>query len=624
MRDLRFVGAALAAVLLAARPAPAVDRDAVNAAIDTGVRYLQGHQLGNGTWAHEQIGLTALAGLTLLECGVPVDDPGIQKAAAAVREASVHADQTYSISLAILFLDRLGEPVDVALIESLTVRLLGGQGAKGGWEYKCPHISTDEQRRLTTLVKQRAQHGPDKNVTKPEPGRRTVEDLPKEIRGQLENVRRHQAGHPALSTGMPPDNSNTQFATIALWVARRYGLPVDGALREIEHRFRSSPNLDGGWSYVPMAPGMDPAMMGSMGSTPAMTCAGLLGVGVAYGAWNDAALRTDPRGRDSSRPGAPPTKAQDPSKDKVVVDAFRLLGRWVDAMAAPQADGKPPRVNTANGKFYYFLWSLERMAVAYNVDTVGKTDWYDWGTGVLLANQGRGGGWNNGEFRMADTCFALLVLKRANLAPDLSSALKSQMKDGLQASLRQGGTSGAELVKGRKPFFGGPVAEDRTKPDNSADAEAAKLAKQLPTAEGEAQDQLLKQLREGKGAAYTDALAAAIPRLDGEARKKAREALADRLSHMTSETLGVKLSDDDPEVRRAAAIAVAMKEDKTHAYRLIELLSDDEVTVARAAYAALKSLSGEDFGPTKDATRSERAQAILAWKAWWAKQQEKK
>jgi hypothetical protein len=361
-----------------------------------------------------------------------------------------------------------------------------------------------------------------------------------------------------------------------------------------------------------------------MGSTPAMTCAGLIGVGAAYAAWNESALRTDARGKGPERPGAPEGKAQDPSKDRVVVDAFNLLGHWVDDMAADRG-GKVPRVNLANGKFYYFLWSLERVAVAYGIDRVGKTDWYDWGAEILLANKSPDGAWTNGEFRgPPDTCFALLFLRRANLAQDLSRALKSQMKEGMQSALRQGGIGGKDLVKGPKPFFDGSATEDKDKPATDADAQAARLGKQLASAEGDKQEQLLKELRDGKGAAFTQALADAIPKLDGEVHKKAREALAERLARMNGETLGVKLSDDDAEVRRAAALAVAMKEDKAHIAKLIDLLSDEQMSVSRAAYAALKSLSGEDFGPAKDATREERGKAILAWKEWWARQREKK
>ena len=35
------------------------------------------------------------------------------------------------------------------------------------------------------------------------------------------------------------DHSNTQFAVLALWVARRHGMPVDYALWKTEQRFRA-------------------------------------------------------------------------------------------------------------------------------------------------------------------------------------------------------------------------------------------------------------------------------------------------------------------------------------------------------------------------------------------------
>src|SRR5437870_2419996 len=83
-RVMQLGGVALVAVLLGAWPArAAVDKEAVNRAVESGARFLKGQQAGDGTWSHDQIGLTALAGLTLLECDVPTDDPAIQSAATA-------------------------------------------------------------------------------------------------------------------------------------------------------------------------------------------------------------------------------------------------------------------------------------------------------------------------------------------------------------------------------------------------------------------------------------------------------------------------------------------------------------------------------------------------------------
>ena len=47
--------------------------------------------------------------VTLLVCGVPADDPAVQKAVRFVRVASVNADKTYELALSILFLDKLIE-----------------------------------------------------------------------------------------------------------------------------------------------------------------------------------------------------------------------------------------------------------------------------------------------------------------------------------------------------------------------------------------------------------------------------------------------------------------------------------------------------------------------------------
>jgi hypothetical protein len=146
------------------------------------------------------------------------------------------------------------------------------------------------------------------------------------------------------------------------------------------------------------------------------------------------------------------------------------------------------------------------------------------------------------------------------------------------------------------------------------------LARVESSGSAKRQQEALDKLRDTKGGEYTDALASAIPKLSGETKTKAREALSDRLSRMKPTTLAEKLQDDNAEIRRAAALACAMKEDKTNVPRLIELLEDKETLVARAAHAALKSLSGRDFGPAAGASRTEIAKAVADWKDWWSKQ----
>jgi hypothetical protein len=606
-------------VLLLHASARAADADAVRRSIDRGVAHLKRIQQQDGRWPRQELGATALAGLTLLECGVAADDPAVQRAAAVVRDGSVTQTQTYSLALAILFLDQLGEPVDVALIESMAVRLLAGQNSSGGWSYECPPIANSEVQRLQAVLKTGG-----KDLPRTEPGaRREAKDLPREIQQQLDLVNRQNV-LPQVAVATGADNSNTQFAILALWAARRQGIPVDRALARVEARFRACQNPDGGWSYSPL---LEPGAAAIPGgdSTPAMTCAGLLGLAAAHAAAAEAAGRRDPN--------KPAAGARDLNKDINVKAGLLAVGSVIDLPAGRLAQIPPGALEIpvlgagdANGKGYYFLWSLERVAVAYGLDTIANKDWYAWGAEIVLANQNRDGGWR-GEYGDGgvDTCFALLFLRKANLAKDLTAALKGRVKDPDERELKAGGVGGTEFIKkiGLKPAFAKDEKASGTKPPapspRPADGEAARLADELVGAQGAGQEKVLEKLRDSKGAAYTDALALAIPKLIGPVKTRARDALAERLTRMTAATLKEKLKDDELEIRRAAALACAMKEQKEHVPRLIELLEDPEPPVARAAHAALKSLTGQDFGPAADASRAEVKKCAAAWKAWWAK-----
>jgi hypothetical protein len=633
MSHLSRVGLFLSAFILLAPAARATDQEAINRAIDRGVASLKNLQQGDGTWPHPQVGATALAGLTLLECDMPPADPAIRKAADAVRSASVHLTHTYSIALSLLFLDRLGEEADVAIIESLTVRLLAGQTAHGGWDYSCPDVPEAESRRLTSLLKQRnelttrpksaePQRTADKTGEAKAAGQR---ELTKEIRQQIEVINR---AAPQKPTGRD-DNSNTQFAVLALWVARRHGLPVEGALDGVNIRFRNSQNGDGGWDYMSRA--LSPGGRGRGGkSTATMTCSGLLGLAVVHGV-AEAVLRTEkPKEGQKPKDGDKAHKLPDATRDPVVRAGLTALGSSIGHPVGNKK-GKHPPALTHGGRMYYFLWSLERVGVAYGLKTIGGKDWYGWGSEILVANQQNDGSWKGDFFAMgADTCFALLFLKRANLARDLTLALRGKVEDPGEVTLTAGGLGGEGIKQrlGLKPaleddeMFGGTKSEGdapRVVKPAAQDAgdDTTRLAQKLVKAAADKRDDLITEMRDAKGAAYTEALAVAIPQLDEDSRKQAREALAERLSRMTSATLGVRLEDDSREVRRAAALAVAMKEDKAHVGRLIELLDDKEPLVSRAAHAALKSLSNQDFGPAADASREERKQAVAAWRAWW-------
>ena len=69
-------------------PARSADPERINQAIDRGVKSLRSLQLANGTWPHDKIGATALAGTSALACGAAKDDKDVLRAAEVVRKVA--------------------------------------------------------------------------------------------------------------------------------------------------------------------------------------------------------------------------------------------------------------------------------------------------------------------------------------------------------------------------------------------------------------------------------------------------------------------------------------------------------------------------------------------------------
>jgi hypothetical protein len=147
---------------------------------------------------------------------------------------------------------------------------------------------------------------------------------------------------------------------------------------------------------------------GVFNSRPTMTCVGLLGLAMGEGAV--------PTVKD---PGVT-SKLANISIQK----GLEALGKSVGS-PSPDANARPSMENL------YFLWSVERVAVLYDLKTIGGKDWYGWGAQILLANQRVDGNWTGGGYTGAtdplDTSFALLFLKRANLIRDLTENLRLNM-----------------------------------------------------------------------------------------------------------------------------------------------------------------------------------------------------
>lgn len=569
--------------------------DKIDRAAERGVQALRaayekgGPVIGRAADGYNDMGRAALVGLTLLECGVPAEDPLVRKIADKVREQSVDATRVYNLSLGILLFDRLGDDRDVPLIHAMAVRLMEAQFKEGGWSYTTTGPDEKEVQRLKSAIQQRAEL---RTGDKPRPRQPKGEPPPfdPDLAERLDRLGKLGLGDYQAKLQNQPfgnligviDNSNTQFAIMGLWAARHHGIPADGSLRLCEAYFRAT-HTNGTWGYN--SAGMEPH-----GRT-AMTCAGLMGLAIGAGVVRDREMKTIPGAK-----GGKPPSLKDPLHDPIIQAGLNFVGAHLAKMVA---DGLQ-RVQLD----YYFIWSVERVGVTYSLTTMAGQKWHELGATILILHQLPDGTWSNNYGPLVDTCFALMFLKKANLARDLSAAL---LKKPTQPSLR---AEGADNLTG-------PEAKA------SLPADADKLRRELATAPPARQTQILEQLRDGNGSEFTEALVAAISGLKAETLTKARDCLAERLVRMTPATVRDKLKDGRPEMRRAAALACAMKEDKSFLADLVALLDDADAIVVRAAGVALRSLTGQNFGPAANATAEERTKAVAAWKSWWRQQKGK-
>jgi hypothetical protein len=568
----------------------------IDRSVARAVAALRRLQSPDGQFGSHGSGSTALVALALLEGGVAPDDVCVQKAVAAVRADCPHLNRVYHLSLAIMLFDRLGDPRDVPLIQALTVRLLEGQFPEGGWSYTTPGADEAEAQRLKALIAGRAEFrtGPGDRPAGPPPLDPGLQDRLRRLQpapgGGQARIENHQA---RPLTGFI-DNSNTQFAVLALWVSRRHGLPAEESLHRAERYFRAT-HENGTWYYIRFFDTNTAQVPGWLANPnepngrAAMTCAGLLGLAVGGGLRREAQLKTAPG--PAGEVGERPPPEYDPLRDPLVVAALRYVSDRLAEHAQQGVSGQPLN--------YYFLWSLERVGVAYDLKIIGGRNWHLIGSQLLLLHQKPDGTWENMYGPAVDTSFAVLFLKRANFARDLTAALQRKPPPG-QSTLKAGGRPGESADPGGH--------------------EAERLRRELATSPPSRQAAILEQLRDGKGAEFTEALVGAVGDVMGAMQTKARDCLTARLARMTATTLRDRLRDDRAEMRRAAALACGMKDDKGMIPDLVAVLDDADAWVVRAAGAGLRALTGKNFGPSATADADERAKAVAAWKAWWKRQ----
>lgn len=326
-----MVATPAAAVAQRGRQEP-VTAEAVRRAIEQGAKYLLSEQSPKGEWGGSLDypgGVTALVTLALLNAGVPVEDPQMQKALAQVREIGLR--KTYTVALQTMVLAEANLGRDLALIQRNvdwleTTQIKQGDRA-GGWSY------------------------------------------PGSVGG---------------------DNSNSQFAVLALYEAERAGARVNKQTWEMaEQYWRDCQLPDGSWAYQP-----DWVEHG----TASMTCAGVGAMIICTGQLGDGAANVvDGR-----------VNCCLPAKDMSwLTRAEKWMGRNFSVQRNP---------GSQNWHFYY-LYGLERFGRLTARRFIGDHDWYREGAEFLLSRQDPfSHNWTSGSAIENNpniaTSFALLFLSK--------------------------------------------------------------------------------------------------------------------------------------------------------------------------------------------------------------------
>jgi len=369
----------------------------INTAITKGIEYLRSIQRPDGTWTYPAApdtedmtaGLTALSLYALSASRVPSNDPGIRK---GVRWSEFHKDSytssgaysTYSASLLVLALTRVDPVLHRTRIHRLAESIADGQLGNDMWTY-----------RLGSARSTKGKAGDD------------------------EKPRRLQTG----------DNSNSQFAVLALWAA--YALAdyevSPHTWQRIQAFYARTQLPEGEWSYVPGAPTGTPSMTSAGLCSYVYATAGLLG-GVA----------------------ALPSARKEPA-----------ALRGVDALL-----GAPSPADYRN---YYYVYALER---AGTVMGIPEEQWYMQGARALVVQQDPGGRWGPpGTLKAVggayETSLALLFLSRATRA---AVTRGGDPQSGRRVTSFPGRVEAGQLEEALLYFVGAPEAERRTLAPRFAEA----------------------------------------------------------------------------------------------------------------------------------------------------------
>jgi hypothetical protein len=175
------------------------------------------------------------------------------------------------------------------------------------------------------------------------------------------------------------DHSNTHYGMLGMWEAAKRGVAVRRDFwLNAQHYFLDAQNRDGGWGYATGPPDEVSA------STASMTAAGLTVLLIVQ----------QQAHRERTSPHEP------------LADGIARGLDWLDARFTGHTN------HGVNAWTYYYLYAIERVALAGGVKMLNRRDWYEVGADYILRDQDDDGSIDRNVVRSA---FALLFLSRGRV-----------------------------------------------------------------------------------------------------------------------------------------------------------------------------------------------------------------
>jgi hypothetical protein len=368
----------------------------VDKAIEKGVNRVWAMLRGDGSWQHtrHKRGGTALALLTQLMCDVPKDDPRIKQAFTLLKDTEM--ENTYSVACSLM-------------------------------AYEARYISEEERRAYLS----NPDSPPDFKREVSEDDRAEMERLVQWLAdNQNQSNPFYNYTRPDEPTGQRFDFSNTQYALLGLAAALRCNIRIPpGTVRQlveelIKYQQPTGPKIRRVVGYKPPERDKEGKEGRSTMSSRASEARGWTYArkakwdkysedGDAYGSMTTAGITCLLAGLDIAHNMTPEDfKAEFGSRGALQQWEKRVNDSLDDGMAWMEHWFSVTR-NPNKGRhwYLYYMYGLERIMMMAQMRYLGTHNWYNEGAAVLVVTQDENGGWGN----LADTCFALLFLKKGTV-----------------------------------------------------------------------------------------------------------------------------------------------------------------------------------------------------------------